>query len=86
MKNKDEKFIELYEDIEKQRLEEMYQKCRAAKLNCKLVITVLEGSTIWRQLAVLNEYQMDVEVCTRTFSRLYSDWTNKFTVHGTLPL
>lgn len=62
----------------------MYKRCRAAENQYKLVLTVLKGSTIERQLKVLEKYQMDVEVCVPQFSRLHSQWRNSTTVQGAL--
>lgn len=39
--------------------------------NLKLVVTVLDGSSIQGQLPVLERYPMKLEVCTLSYSR---DW------------
>lgn len=55
----------------------------------KLVLTVLEGSSIRRQLPSLERYPMEVEVCTATYSRqrkmsAWSEPTTPQTVQGSL--
>jgi len=63
---------------------ELYGKCKALKWPCKLIISVFEGSTILSQLPVLADYGMDVEVCTPSFSRLSSGWTEGVRTTGSL--
>ena len=38
----------------------------------KIVLTVLEGSSVRSQLDVLNRYEMDMEVCTPSISKTCS--------------
>lgn len=39
----------------------------------KLIVTVLEDSSLERQLPVFERYSMDLEVCTVSYSRLHPD-------------
>ncbi len=75
--------LELYDDA-KGDLDGLYEAARAVKGFPKLVISVLAGSTIVRQLPVLREYTMDVEVCTSTFRREWSEWQRETVEAGRL--
>lgn len=54
---------------------ELHRQCRDVLTNQKLVITVLQGSSIERQLSVLGEYRFEIEVCQPTFRRTWNVWT-----------
>jgi hypothetical protein len=69
------------EEIQRRRL---YLKCRSILDFPKLVISVFRGSTIDKQLSVLEEYKMDVEVCRVGYSRLSSPWASESTTGGSL--
>ncbi len=77
-------WIELYEDIEKNKLAELYKMCREIEYDCKLVVTAFEGSSIGGQLKILEEYSMDIEVCTAIYSRFYSEWREETVIDGSL--
>jgi hypothetical protein len=77
-------WAELYRDISKEDREALYEKCRKIENKYKIILTVFATSTIHSQLAVLEHYKMDVEVCVPVFSRLYSVWTKKTRITGTL--
>ena len=49
--------------------------CRELTSFPKLVVTLLEGSFLRRDIARFGEYTMDIEICTPTYVREYSDWT-----------
>jgi hypothetical protein len=70
--------------FDEQTRQKLYARCRAMENRYKLVLTVLEGSSIARQLGVLDAYSMDVEVCTPRYSRSYSRWRDEVIVRGTL--
>ena len=76
--------LSLYEDIGPETLRTLYQKCRKLKNKFKIVLTVLEGSSIRGQLKVLNNYGMDMEVCTPLYFRTYSAWTDEVITSGSL--
>ncbi len=77
-------WVVMYEDISSEHRQELYQKCRQLENRFKLVITMLRGSLLADQLKTLENYQMDVEVCTPTYVRLYSRWLEQTRVEGDL--
>ena len=77
--------VEMYEDISEPDRRRLYELCTGLDASIKLVITILNGSSIAGQLAVLNRYKVGVEVCPSVYSREYSTWTNEFQEHGALP-
>ncbi len=82
--NKDHNRAELYHDILESHLGELREKSRALRGDHKVILTVLKDSTILHQLSVLERYKMDLEVCTPTYSRLYSRWTDSTNIEGSL--
>ena len=76
--------LALYEDIDQAALKNLYQECRKLKNRYKIVLTVLEGSSIRNQLKVLNDYGIDMEVCTPLYFRTYSAWTDEVITRGSL--
>jgi hypothetical protein len=68
-----------------QRLQ-LYECCRKITHFPKLIISVFRYSTIQRQIGILDQYQMDVEVCMACYSRLYSEWDKKVNIWGSLPV
>lgn len=76
--------LEVGTAFSEQTREKLYAHCRAMDNRYKLVLTVLEGSSIGRQLGVLEMYSMDVEVCTPRYSRSYSRWRDEVIVKGAL--
>jgi len=85
-KNPRADFIELYKEVTSVQLKELYMACRNIGIYYKIIISLFKSCSIYRELKVLEEYKMDVEVCTPVFSRLYSAWTNKTNISGTLDL
>lgn len=76
--------VELYENVNKTHLKELHERNRNIQTDYKLVVTAFKDSTILRQLAVLENYRMDLEVCTPTYSRLYSRWEDRTNIEGSL--
>ena len=76
--------LELYSDLDDGQRNNLYQKCRELSKFPKLIISVFRSSSIETQLAVLEKYDMDVEVCTPSYSRLYSAWQNEKRIEGSL--
>ncbi|MEW6110475.1 MAG: hypothetical protein AB1632_15120 [Nitrospirota bacterium] len=74
--------VELYSNFNESQLNTLYRKCREISDFPKMIISVFRGSTIEKQLAVLEQYKMDVEVCAPIYSRLYSPWTNENRIEG----
>lgn len=76
--------VELYPHLNESQRNALYEECRGIADFPKLIISVFRKSTIEKQLAVLEHYKMDVEVCSPTYSRLYSGWTNDTCIEGSL--
>lgn len=76
--------VELYEDIESEELLKLYDQCRLIKIPFKIVLTVLEGSTIMRQIGILEKYSMDVEICVPKYYRAYTHWGDETIIKGSL--
>jgi len=74
----------LYQDIDEKDLKSLHEKCRETGTRYKIVVTVFEGSSIRNHLGVLENYKMDVEICTPTYFRLYSSWTGETRIEGSL--
>ncbi len=83
-KNKDPHFFVMYDDISEADRKALYNKCRALENCFKVVVTAMEGSSIFSHLKVLKKYKMDVEVCMPSYSRHYSAWTQQTREQGTL--
>lgn len=76
--------VEFYSDLNESQRNRLYRECRKIADFPKIIISVFRGSTIEKQLAVLKHYKMDVEVCRPTYSRLYSSWTKRKRIEGSL--
>ena len=70
-------------DISEENLEKLFEKNRELFWS-KLVITVLDGSNVFSQLSVLEDYSMDVEVCMPAFRRFCSDLDGEINEIGDL--
>ncbi|RSK27624.1 hypothetical protein EJF36_12470 [Bacillus sp. HMF5848] len=81
---KDLNKISMYEDIPEKGCELMRERVRQIDRNYKVALSVYNGSSIARQVDVLSNYQMDVEVCMPIFVREYSVWTNTHEAKGSL--
>ena len=80
----DSQTLELYSDLNDKQRDILYEKCRELSVFPKLIISVFRSSTIEKQLAVLEKYKMEVEVCTPIYSRLYSGMNNNESIEGSL--
>lgn len=76
--------VQLYTALEEVQREQLYLKCRSISDFPKIVVSVLRGSTIDKQLTAIEKYKMDVEICRVGYSRLYSAWVNETTIEGSL--
>lgn len=70
-------------DISEENLEMLFEKNRELFWS-KLVITVLDGSNVFSQLCVLEDYIMDVEVCIPAFRRFCSNLDGEINIVGDL--
>ncbi len=62
-RSKDSNGLELYQDIKPHDLNKLYEKCRSIIFNNKIIVSVFEGSTIRKQIPILKQYSLDMEVC-----------------------
>ena len=77
-------WIEMYSDFDESKRKLLYEECKTIMNFPKLIVSAFRESTIERQLPVLKQYQMDVEVCRVGYSRLFSTWTNETIIDGSL--
>lgn len=84
IRSKENNWVVVYEDADPENLVHLYRRCRDLANTFKLVITVMRGSLIEAQLKILEDYQMDVEVCRPEFVRLYSQWLDQTRIEGEL--
>lgn len=77
--------LELYK-ISNEIRNKLYQQCRFLAYPHKIVVTILEGSTVASQVNVLKDYQLDVEVCPVVYSRQYATWAGKTQEFGSLEM
>lgn len=80
----DSQTLELYSDLNDKQRDILYEKCRELSVFPKLIISIFRSSTIEKQLAVLEKYRMEVEVCTTTYSRLSSGLAKNERIEGSL--
>jgi hypothetical protein len=66
-------YVEVY-DINAAGREQLYMMCRQLKQQYKIIVSIFEGSSIGRQLDVLLEYSMEVEVCRVGYVRRFNIW------------
>ncbi len=81
----DAESVELYAQLDEGQREELYEMCRRLQSYPKLILSLFRDSYVMRQLRVLEEYSMDIEVCTPVFSRLRSVWSPDVRIEGQLP-
>ena len=60
---------ELYDDVLPENRKRLHELCREIPPTCKVTLTVLRGSTIARQLGVLEKYKIAMEVCVSADGR-----------------
>ena len=83
-KNKLKNRIELYDDISKEDLENLYKKNRELNRRFMIALSVFNGSTIENQLNIFKKYSMDIMVLKTKYYRAYSEWTQNTIIEGTL--
>ncbi len=76
---------ELYEMFTEEQREQLYQECRRIQNFPKLIVSVFHHSSIRSQVAVLEQYQMDFEVCVVCYSRMHSGRKGEVEIWGTPP-
>jgi len=70
--------------LEADALSELREQCSRSELAYKLIVTVLGGSALEEQLPILEQFPMEVEVCTVSYSRLSGIWSNEVEARGSL--
>jgi len=80
--NKD--FVELYDDIQSEDLQTLYNRARMIEGSHKIILSVFQGSTILQQLPALIHYQNDIEVCKSVYKMEFSLWSRRFEESGEL--
>ncbi|OMD93531.1 hypothetical protein [Paenibacillus odorifer] len=68
--------------ISREHLHELHKYSRHLFTEEKLILTVFENSTLFKQLKVLQNYSLQVEVCTPIFSRRLDPWTRQILTTG----
>ncbi|MCK8825366.1 hypothetical protein [Fuchsiella alkaliacetigena] len=76
--------VEVHREISKKVRKQLYKKCRQLNYRSKVVLTIIKESQINRQLEVLTEYQLELDICTPQYSCYYSGWKEKMEAEGKL--
>lgn len=76
--------VYLHKILTDEQVAELHQMVRDRGSGAKLVITVLEESTLAGQLEELNDHSFPLEVCRTTFIRSYSPFNQESFVGGDL--
>lgn len=74
----------LYEEVSTQELEKMRERVRQINHPYKMTLSIFQGSTIMKQVKVLEAYPMDVELCLPVYLREYNTWSQKQETKGEL--
>lgn len=77
--------VELHSDIPDADRKRLHQLCRGIGPVAKVVVTVLEGSTVAGQVGVLANYGLEVEVCPSVYQRTQAGGANEVQARGSLP-
>ena len=80
-------YVEMYELCSGEARQELYFLNRSVlkkHQGLKVVFTILDGSLFKSSIAVLKEYEIDMEVCISVHQRFYSPWRNEVVVYGDL--
>ncbi|AZT91597.1 hypothetical protein ELD05_00275 [Caldicellulosiruptor changbaiensis] len=75
----------LYGDIDQENLKKLYETCRKITANYKIVVSILDYSSITKEkLRCLQDYSMDVEILKTIYKREFSVWANRQEIRGSL--
>ena len=77
-------YMELYQDIEHEHCEELYKHIRTIESAHKIIVSVFRGSSIVNQLAILEDFKNDIEVCNSIYGKEFSLWRRQFETYGSL--
>jgi hypothetical protein len=83
-KNRKKNWVELYDDVEPGVRAHLYEMGRDIKTRCKIVVTILRGSSVLKQIVVLKDYSWDMEVCLPVFRKEFSAWDGTTQIDGSL--
>ena len=64
--------------------EALYNLCRGLDYRYRVVLTVMNGSSLIEHLGRLEDYQIDFEVCVSKYSRYYSHAAGEYISRGSL--
>ncbi len=78
------KYVCLYSEISKDKLQELYEKCLDFDKYPKIILSIFKGSILKQQAENLTGFNMDLEILTPSFSRLYSRWNDKTIIEDKL--
>lgn len=78
------KYVCLYSEISKDKLQELYEKCLDFDKYPKIILSIFKGSILKQQAENLTGFNMDLEILTPSFSRLYSRWNNETIIEDKL--
>jgi hypothetical protein len=74
-----------YSEIAKEDLIKLHMENQRLLKKMKLMVNVFQGSTIFRQVSSLHEYQeLEIEVCKSIYTRQYSMWNGQYEASGFL--
>lgn len=76
--------VTLSQHLDREQLAGLYAINQQVESRQKLMVNVFAGSTIRRQLPVLEKYAMEVEVTVPVFSRTFSRGRNEMVISGSL--
>lgn len=78
------RMAELYKEVSEKALGMMRDRARELNFSNKIILSIFNGSTIARQLPVLENYKIDVEVCVPVYLREYNVWSSRQEATGRL--
>ncbi|TVY01495.1 hypothetical protein [Paenibacillus cremeus] len=70
--------------ISTENLKKLHEECREILVRAKMVLTLFEGSSLFRELGILQQYQMELEVCSPCFNRYWNPWSSNMEIRGVL--
>ncbi len=76
------KRVALYDDIREEDRKHLYQECRKLDYDFKIVITTFDSKRF--NFKFLEEYSMDLSICTPDYRRWYSVWDKEVHIKGSL--
>ena len=77
--------VEIY-SIPNNEIIKLYEISRNAyaESKIKIVLSVYEQSTLVKQVTVLKDYDIDMELCMPIYTKIHSSWTGKTIIKGKL--